>query len=219
VAETVAAEGGMQEITVYSDYKSPYAYLAKAPLLALERDFPVKLNWLPYTLDIPSYLGSAELNERGELVAASRNAHQWRRVRYSYMDCRREARKQGLTILGTRKIWDSSLAAIGMLWAKRQGAAVFRAYHDLVFERFWRRELDIEDPAVITACVAEAGAPSAAFAGYLGSEARAEHDKIRAAAEEAGVFGVPSFILDGELFWGREHLTDIRERLGGGRLS
>ena len=48
-------------------------------------------------------------------------------------------------ILGTRKIWDSSLAAIGMLWAKRQGKRQFRAYHDRVFERFWRRELDIED--------------------------------------------------------------------------
>jgi len=27
------------------------------------------------------------------------------------------------------------------------------------------------------------------------------------------VFGVPSFIVDGELFWGREHLPDIREML------
>ena len=203
----------MLEITVYSDYKSPYAYLAKAPILALERDFAVRLNWLPYVLDIPSYLGSAELNEQGEVVAASRNAHQWRRVRYSYMDCRRQARKQGLTILGTRKIWDSSLAAIGMLWAKRQSDAVFRAYHDLVFERFWRRELDIEDAAVVTACLGEAGAATAEFAAYLAGAGRAEHDKLRSTAEAAGVFGVPSLVLDGELFWGREHLADIRERL------
>ena len=49
---------------------------------------------------------------------------------------RRQARKRGLVILGTRKIWDSSLAAIGMLWAKRQGKRQFRAYHDRVFERF-----------------------------------------------------------------------------------
>jgi 2-hydroxychromene-2-carboxylate isomerase len=27
------------------------------------------------------------------------------------------------------------------------------------------------------------------------------------------VFGVPSFVLDGELFWGREHLPDIRDML------
>ena len=122
-------------IVVYTDYKSPYAYLAKDLIYRLEDEFRVRLDWLPYTLDIPSYLGSARLDERGEVVESERSPHQWRRVRYSYMDCRRQARKRGLVILGTRKIWDSSIAAIGMLWAKRQGPAVFRAYHDRVFER------------------------------------------------------------------------------------
>jgi 2-hydroxychromene-2-carboxylate isomerase len=33
-------------------------------------------------------------------------------------------------------------------------------------------------------------------------------------AEDAGVFGVPSFLLeDGDLCWGREHLPRIRELL------
>jgi 2-hydroxychromene-2-carboxylate isomerase len=210
-------ESAKYEITVYSDYKSPYAYLAKDPILDLERDGAVRLNWLPYVLDIPAYLGSAELNAAGEVVAEARNAHQWRRVRYSYMDCRRQARRQGLTILGTRKIWDSSLAAIGMLWAKRSGAAAFGRYHDLVFERFWRRALNIEDAAVVTACLAEAGAATEGFAGYLAGAGRAEQQAVQSAAEAAGVFGVPSFILDGELFWGREHLADIRERLSSGK--
>ena len=60
------------------------------------------------------------------LVASfARNAHQWRRVRYSYMDCRGHARKRGLIILGTRKIWDSSLAASAVIlheMAHLQGA-------------------------------------------------------------------------------------------------
>ena len=34
----------------------------------LEDDFEVYLEWLPYTLDIPSYLGSARLDERGQVV-------------------------------------------------------------------------------------------------------------------------------------------------------
>ena len=41
-------------LTVYSDYKSPYAYLAKDLVYELERDFAVHIDWLPYTLDIPS---------------------------------------------------------------------------------------------------------------------------------------------------------------------
>jgi 2-hydroxychromene-2-carboxylate isomerase len=200
-------------ITVYSDYKSPYAYLAKDLIYRLEDEYAVRVEWLPYTLDIPAYLGSARVNERGEVIEQARNAHQWRRVRYSYMDCRRQARKRGLIIRGPQKIWDSSIAAIGMLWAKRQDAARFCAYHDRVFERFWRRELDIEDPDVITAVLAEAGMETAGFAAYLAGEGRREHDEVRNAAEAAGVFGVPSFIVDGELFWGSEHLPHIREML------
>ena len=200
-------------ILVYSDYKSPYAFLAKDLIYALKDQFDVNLEWLPYTLDIPSYLGSAKLDERGELIEATRNAHQWRRVRYSYMDCRRQARKRGLVILGPRKIWDSSLAAIGMLWAKRQGESRLRGYHDRIFERFWRRELDIEDPTAIAAVLSEVDADTAGFGDYLTGQGRIEHDAIQKSAEAAGVFGVPSVIVDGELFWGSEHLAEIREKL------
>jgi len=200
-------------VMVYIDYKSPYAYLAKDPAYELARDFPVRLDWLPYRLDIPSFLGSARLDERGRVIEESRNAHQWRRVKYSYMDCRRQARKRGLVIRGTQKIWDSSLALIGMLYAKQQDDAVLRRYHDMTFERFWKRELDIEDPAVVTAVLAEAGADMTGISAYLAGAGHAELDRVCREAEEKGVFGVPSFIVDGEIFWGREHLPDIREIL------
>ena len=203
----------MFDLVVYTDFKSPYAYLAQALIYDLADSTGARIDWRPYTLDIPSYLGSAELGAEGEVVGGQRSEHQWRRVRYSYMDCRRQANKQGLTILGTRKIWDSSLAAIGLLWAKRQGEGILRGYADRTFERFWRRELDIENPAVVEAVLAEAGAETAGFQAYLNGEGRAEHDAVRAEAEEAGVFGVPSIIVDGELYWGREHIEDIRARL------
>jgi 2-hydroxychromene-2-carboxylate isomerase len=200
-------------VTLYTDYKSPYAYLAKDSALALARDLGVRLEVLPYILNIPDFLGSARLDEAGNVIEESRNAHQWRRVKYSYMDCRRQARKRGLTIRGTTKIWDSVRAASGMLYAKRQGDAVFRAYHDRIFERFWKRELDIEDVAVVTAVLAEAGADIAGFADYAVAEGPAEVNTICRAAEDAGVFGVPTFVIDGELFWGGEHLPDIRQML------
>jgi 2-hydroxychromene-2-carboxylate isomerase len=198
-------------ITVYSDYKSPYAYLARDPAYELERDFDVRLDWRPYVLDIPAYLGSAEVGAAGEVLRESRNAHQWRRVRYSYMDVRRAANRRGLTILGTRKIFDSSIAAIGMLYA--QEAGVFRPYHDITFERFWRRELDIESPEVVGAVLRESGADIAGWPAFLAGEGHAARQRLQREAEEAGVFGVPSFVIDGELYWGREHLPDIREML------
>ena len=200
-------------VTLYTDYKSPYAYLAKDPAYALEHDFGVRLDVLPYVLNIPDFLGSAKLDAAGNVIEEQRSAHQWRRVKYSYMDCRRQARKRGLTIRGTVKIWDTVLGAAGLLWAKRQGDAVMRGYHDRVFERFWKRELDIEDIAVVTAVLAEAGADTAGFAAYAAEEGPAEVNQIRLDAEAVGVFGTPTFVIDGELFWGSEHLPDIREML------
>ena len=202
----------LRELTVYIDYKSPYAFLAKDLAYALERDLPVRLDWRPYVLDIPSFLGSARLDADGNVLEANRNAHQWRRVRYSYMDCRRQARKRGLVIRGPQKIWDSALAAAGMLYAQHVGDAVFRRYNDLVFERFWQRALDIEDTAVIGAVLTEAGADGNGFPDYAAA-GREEVAEISRAAEATGVFGVPTFVLDGELFWGSEHLPDIRAML------
>jgi 2-hydroxychromene-2-carboxylate isomerase len=203
----------IRTVTLYTDYKSPYAYLAKDPAYALERDFGARLDVLPYVLNIPDFLGSARLDAAGNVIEEQRTAHQWRRVKYSYMDCRRQARKRGLTIRGTVKIWDTVLASCGMLWAKRQGDAVFRGYHDRVYERFWKRELDIEDIAVVTALLAEADADTTGFTSFAAEEGPAEVNRISRAAEEAGVFGTPTFVIDGELFWGSEHLPDIREML------
>ena len=199
-------------VTVYTDYKSPYAYLAKDLTYELERDFPVRFNWLPYVLDIPAFLGSARVNTDGTVLEENRNAHQWRRVRYSYMDCRRQAQKRGLVIRGPQKIWNSSLAAAGMLWAKRSSDEVFRHYNDTVFERFWKRDLDIEDTGVIAAVLNEFGADGAGFSVQV-SALRDEVAAISREAEARGVFGVPSFIVHSELFWGREHLPDIRAML------
>ena len=61
--------------------------------------------------------------------------------------------------------------------------------------------------------LAEAGADAAGFSAYLAHDSRQEVERICRAAEAMGVFGVPSFVLDGELFWGREHLPDIRAML------
>lgn len=199
-----------QTLKLYIDYKSPYAYLAKDPAYRLECDTGVKIDWLPYILDIPAYLGSAKVDAKGHVLEQNRNAHQWRRVRYSYMDVRREANRVGLTIRGTQRIWNSSLAGIGLIYAKRQGAV--HAYNDEVFERFWKRDLDIENPAALKDVLQRAGADVAGFEMFLQGEGQRELKAIQEEAEDKGVFGVPSFLLpDGDLYWGREHLSRVSE--------
>ena len=203
----------LQRITHYFDYKSPYAYLAQEATYQLAQDFDVEVEWLPLTLDIPSFLGSAEVDKTGKVMSEQRNGHQWKRVKYSYMDCRREANRRGLVILGPRKIFDSSIAHIGMLYTKHQGD--FRAYHDTVYKRFWRRELDIESPEIIKQVLTEVGVEASGFLNYLNGEGRREYERVIAGAEENGVFGVPSYLVNGELFWGAERIELVRERLAG----
>ncbi len=201
-----------RSLALYIDYKSPYAYLAKDPAYRLAEETGIEIDWLPYVLDIPAYLGSARVDAEGRVLEQNRNAHQWRRVKYSYMDVRREANRLGLTIRGTRKIWDSSLAGIGLLYAKRAG--VFRAYNDEVFKRFWKHDLDIESLAVLADVLKRAGADGAGFAAFAADEGRQELKAVQDTAETKGVFGVPSFLFpDGDLYWGREHLPRIREML------
>ena len=200
------------KLELYMDYKSPYAYLAKDLAHQLERDTGTEIDWLPYVLDIPAYLGSARVDSAGHVLEQDRNAHQWRRVRYSYMDVRREASRLGLTIRGTQKIWDSSLAGIGLLYAKRSG--VFRAYNDEVFERFWKRDLDIENPEALKDILGRAGADADGFDVFRTGEGERELRAVQERAEAKGVFGVPSCLFpDGDLYWGREHLPRILERL------
>ena len=188
-------------VTAWTDYKSPYAYLAVEGTYALEDEGLARIDWRPYTLRIEEYLDPVE----------TRTPHHWRRVRYSYMDARRLANKRGLTVRGPQRIFNAELSSAGMLWTQRHGG--FRAYHDRVFERFWKRELDLDVPEQMAAVVDEVGGDGAAFLAWAEPEGRAEVRALAAEAEAAGVFGVPSFVLDGEIFWGGDRLDLLRERL------
>ena len=202
-------------VQIYIDFKSPYAYLAVGPARELEAATGIQFDWLPYTLDIPSYLGDATVDPQGNVLAQNRNAHQWRRVKYSYMDCRREANRQGLTIRGPQKIFDSSIANIGLIYAKDAG--VEKQYIDTVFARFWKRELDIEDVDVVANVLKECGAETARFESFVSGEGRERLNKVESDAHECGVFGVASVLIDGrDLYWGREHFPQIEQLLTRG---
>ena len=189
-----------KQVRVYTDYKSPYAFVANRALFALEETYDVALEWLPYTLRIAEYLGSVE----------GRSPHDWRKVRYAYKDARRFANEQGLILKGPRRIYDGTLSSAGLLFAQRGG--FFRPYHDTVFTRFWSHQLDIDVLEEMSALVGEVGGDAAAFEAYALGSARDEVATITAEAESLGVFGVPSMLLEGELFWGGDRIEALARR-------
>jgi 2-hydroxychromene-2-carboxylate isomerase len=195
-------------VTLYVDYRSPFSYLVKDEAYALANDFAVKLIWRPYAINLEGAYGGP-VEERSE--------RDWRKVRYSYMDARRLANRRDLIVRGPRKIYDPTIAHVGMLLAIQTGDAVFRHYHDAVCERFWRHELDIEDAAAVRSVLVEAGADGSSFDALIASGDGARQCRaVVVEAEERGVFGVPTFVLEsGELFWGTDRIWMLRERLGG----
>jgi 2-hydroxychromene-2-carboxylate isomerase len=77
-----------------------------------------------------------------------------------------------------------------------------------VYDANFARDLDVAEPDVLAECLARAGAPADALAAGGDDAAKA---KLRARGEEAaalGLFGAPSFTVDGELFWGNDRLED-----------
>ncbi len=188
-------------ITAYTDFRSPYTFVAKAEAYSWESDFGITLDWLPYTTPLQEVFGPAD----------GRNEREFRKIKYMYKNVRRVGAEQGLTIRGTKRIFDPTPAHVGLLQAKDDG--VFRAFHDYVFQRVFLRELDPDDADHVRAALSETGGDVSTFDKRLPSGA-AELNTINQKAEaEHGVFGVPSFYVDGELYWGTDTLPQIRRKL------
>ena len=201
-------------IDFYIDIKSPYAYLALDPAIEMFDQLGLHWNLLPYTLNIADYLGSATVNNEGKIISSNRTAHQWRRVKYSYMDCRRMANLQGKTILGTQKIWDSSLFSMAHLWVREKSKQTLLPFLRESFQLFWKRELDIENEQVILNLIDKFQLDSADFIFWKTNNKNCVNSLMDTALSR-GIFGVPTFVFEEEIFWGSEKLTLIRAKVTG----
>ena len=205
---------GDATLAVYIDLKSPYAYIAIKPTRDMAKAAGVEIDWRPFTLDIPSYLGTAKLAKDGKKVeSANRTPVQWSGVKYAYADARRYASLTDTMVRGTIKIWDSSQVGIAMLWAKEQGR--FDEFIDIAYASFWKRELNIDDVAVLEDTLTAASVEVAGFRDWLNGPGRILHDEMNLSAFDAGVYGVPTYLVEDEMWFGREHLPRVEWVLGG----
>jgi 2-hydroxychromene-2-carboxylate isomerase len=191
-----------EEIKLYFDYKSPFAYLACGPAFALEHRYRVRVRWIPCQLRI---------KDRGQRSVRS----DWK-ARYSYLDARRFAASRGIVIKGPRKVYDTRPALVGGLFAMREGC--FRVYTEAAYQRFFRREIELDDAAAIAALLAECGVSAAAYRRYLAGEGARHQDRCEEEAEADRVFGVPLFFFRGEPFWGHDRVPQLEQRLLGAGL-
>jgi len=188
---------GSNEVKMYSDFKSPYAYLAFDPGMALPLRFDVRLRWIPFQL---------RLKGKGE-----RSQYSEYKVKYSYMDARRHAKPRGLWIRGPLKVYDTTPAAIGGLFAEQHGR--FLDYGRLAFKHFFLREFEADQPEAVAKLLGTIGLSENEFLDYLGGEGGAAYERAQHEAAEDHVFGVPFFIFRGEPFWGHDRIPMLEERL------
>ena len=184
---------------MYSDFKSPYAWIAFDPAYALEKKFNIKIKWKPFQLRIK---GKGQRSVFSEF-----------KVKYSYMDVRRNANLQdkNYMIRGPLKIYDTAPALIGGLFAEREGRLL--DYCRLVFERFFKRELEVDQEHAVADVIKFLGMSPEAYRDYLNGQGLNEYEASLDEAMEDKIFGVPFFILDGEQFWGHDRIWLIEKYL------
>lgn len=188
-----------EELKMYSDYKSPYAWLAFDPVFALEEKYAVRVRWIPFQLRLK---GSGQ-----------RSVYSEYKVRYSYMDARRTANERGdkMMIRGPLKIFDTTPALIGGLFAAKQGRLV--EYSRRVYEKFFARELAVDEVDAMADFIAGMGMSADAYRAYAEGPGRDDYEASQQAAAEDHVFGVPICLFRGEPFWGNDRVPMLEGRL------
>lgn len=187
------------EIKMYSDYKSPYAFIAFDPAYELEEKYDVRIKWRPFQLRIKG---------KGQRSVYS----EWK-VKYSYMDVRRNANllHGGKMIRGPLKIFDTTPALIGGLFAEREGK--LKDYSRKVFEEFFKRELAADEADAVADVIASLGMSADDYRTYLAGEGIEEYERAQEEAVEDQIFGVPLFVFEDEQFWGHDRIWMLEHRL------
>ena len=174
------------------DYASPYSFLANASLGA---KLPgVEIDYRPV------YLRGFESFAKTIPFTAPKLA-------YMILDLRRCAADLGLELRVPNSFPINGLFALrGALAAKRAGR--FAAYHRAIFEATWQRGRDISSKDAVAALATELGFPEVASA----LDDASIKDELRANTESAikrGAFGVPTFFVGAEMFWGHDRMDQV----------
>ena len=82
-----------------------------------------------------------------------------------------------------------------------------------IFSAVWVRERNIADEKVLAELLVECGLPADRLQQSREPAVQARYEANTQQAIDAGVFGAPSYVIDGELFWGQDRLGFVQRRL------
>lgn len=195
----------VRTVRFHFDFVSPYTYLAlaRSPAFAVEHG----ISWQPRPV-----LYAALLDATGLIGPAEHGAKR----AYTARDVVRSADRLGIPLVGPPAHPFNSLAALRTvcLFLDHPGRA-----QDLTVRlaaACWAEGRAIDDVDVVASVVEDAGLDPTDLAGRISDPAaKRALREITDRALADGVFGVPTFAWDGELFWGHDRMDHLAERLSG----
>ena len=193
-------------IDYYLTLVSPWAYLGSRRLeeIARARGAEVKVKPVNYGVIFP---------KTGGLPLAKRAPE---RQAYRLVELERwsEALDMPLNLHPRHFPAPEALAAEMVIAADQGGGDPLRLAH-AVLRAVWAEERDISDPATLEALAAETGHDGLALMARAAEpEIKTAYEALTEAALETGVFGAPTYVYEGELFWGQDRLDLLDRALG-----
>jgi 2-hydroxychromene-2-carboxylate isomerase len=193
-------------IDFYFDFVSPYSYLAITQLPALARQHGAEIVYKPFRiLELMKLVGN-----RPTTIECKN------KLRYAGADLGRWAAKYGVPLHRNphQNKFDTALLLRGALVAADDGEAA--AYVSEVFGAMWNGERDLSERAELVGMLKQAGLAGEKLLERAASgDVVARLDRETAAAAERGVFGSPTFIVGGELYFGNDRLDFLAAALTG----
>ena len=195
-----------KKLDFYFDFGSPAAYLAYTQLSKLAADTGAQIELKPILL--------------GGIFQATGNRPPISvplKGQYLFADLNRFAKRYGVVLNMNPHFPINTLnlmrADIGL---QLHNDTRLPKYRDAMFAAIWVDQQNMNDPETVGTVLAKSGFDPMAISALAGDPEVKEALKI--ATQEAvnqGVFGAPSFIVDGELFWGQDRVDFVREALRG----
>ena len=196
----------MASIDYYFATLSPYCYLAGLRLEEVAARHGAQIVYKPFDI-------LAAFARTGGTPPKDRHPS---RIDYRAQVLPREARKLGMPFNLAPAHWptNGAPAAYAFIAAQNAGGGDLGQLAHAITRCVWAEERDIAQDDVIRDCLAQAGFdPGLADSGLLaGAETYARNLEE---AVEAGVFGAPFYIVNGQKFWGQDKIDDLDLHLAG----
>lgn len=187
------------------DFGSPNAYLAWKVLPEICARTGARLNLIPCLLGgiFKATNNRSPVEAFGEVKG---------KLAYEALETRRFVAKHGLAAYRPNPHFPVNTLLImrGLIAARRMG--VEAAYLAAVEAAMWENGLKMDDPEVVARVLTEAGLDAqAVLAATQDPEVKAELIANTEAAVARGVFGIPTFFVGGEMFFGKDRLGQVED--------